>query len=104
MQKKVCCFGELLIRLSPNTSKDWMNQAMPFNIGGAELNVATALARWNVPVDYVTALPNNYLSDQLMKYLLKQDIGTNSISFCGNRVGIYYLPIGYDLKNTIAFY
>jgi 2-dehydro-3-deoxygluconokinase len=35
---------------------------MPVFIGGAELNVATALARWDIPVAYCTAVPDHYLS------------------------------------------
>jgi len=92
------------MRLSPNTGDDWMNNNMPFHIGGAELNVATALAMWNMPVSYVTSLPDNYLSDQLIKYINQKRIDANDISFSGNRIGIYYLPIGYDLKNAVAFY
>lgn len=92
------------MRLSPNTGEDWMNNNMPFHIGGAELNVATALAKWNLPAKYITALPANYLSDQLIKYISKKNIGTDNIVFSGNRVGIYYLPIGFDIKNVLAFY
>ncbi len=104
MKNKVCCFGELLMRLSPNTGEDWINNNMPFHIGGAELNVATALAKWDIPVKYVTSLPKNYLSDQLIKYIVQKNIEANDIVFSGNRIGIYYLPIGYDLKNAVAFY
>lgn len=68
------------------------------------MNVATALAMWNMPVSYVTSLPDNYLSDQLIKYINQKRIETTDISFSGNRIGIYYLPIGYDLKNAVAFY
>jgi 2-dehydro-3-deoxygluconokinase len=102
--KKVCCFGELLIRLSPADDEGLMNSTMPFNIGGAELNVATALAKWNIPVSYVTALPENYLSGQLLKYIHSKKIDSKDIVFTGDRIGIYYLPVGYDLKNVVAFY
>ncbi|MEY2918155.1 MAG: hypothetical protein RIS73_1869 [Bacteroidota bacterium] len=104
MKNKVCCFGELLMRLSPNTGEDWINNNMPFHIGGAELNVATALAKWDIPVKYVTSLPKNYLSDQLIKYIGQKNIEANDIVFSGTRIGIYYLPIGYDIKNVVAFY
>jgi 2-dehydro-3-deoxygluconokinase len=104
MKNKVCCFGELLMRLSPNTGEDWINNTMPFHIGGAELNVATALAKWDIPVTYVTSLPKNYLSGQLIKYIVQKNIAANDIVFSGTRIGIYYLPIGYDIKNVVAFY
>ena len=45
---KVFCFGELLLRFSPQLQGKWMDQAMmPVYVGGAELNVATALALWS---------------------------------------------------------
>lgn len=73
MQNKVCCFGELLVRLSPPESADWSTHpSMPFFIGRAELNVATALANWNTSVSYVTALPDNDLSVQFVGFDLKK--------------------------------
>lgn len=54
---KVLCFGELLLRLSPDTESNWLQQnAMPVFVGGAELNVAQALSLWNVPVGYCLSL------------------------------------------------
>ncbi|MEJ0080981.1 MAG: hypothetical protein WDM78_08565 [Puia sp.] len=35
----------------------------PVFLGGAELNVATALSGWGLPVSYCTTLPDNYLSE-----------------------------------------
>jgi 2-dehydro-3-deoxygluconokinase len=61
--KKVFCFGELLLRMSPSLNREWIQKSsMPVYIGGAELNVAYALACWKVPVKYCTALPDHYLS------------------------------------------
>lgn len=105
MQNKVCCFGELLVRLSPPEGAEWSTHpSMPFFIGGAELNVATALAKWNTSVSYVTALPDNYLSGQLIQYIHQNKIDCSHTVFSGNRLGIYYLPVGFDLKNSIAIY
>jgi 2-dehydro-3-deoxygluconokinase len=105
MEKKVCCFGELLLRLSPDAEADLAKtSAIPFFIGGAELNVATALANWETAVRYITVLPDNYLSGQLIKYIDQKKVDSSCISFCGNRIGIYYLPVGFDLKNTIVLY
>lgn len=38
---------------------------MPVYIGGAELNVATALGKWNLPAKYGTALPKNSFSKEI---------------------------------------
>lgn len=102
---QVLCFGELLLRLSPQLNGEWISQnRMPVYIGGAELNVATALARWGVPVSYFTALPDHYLSREIIHSLREKKIGTNKISLSGSRIGTYYLPQGADLKNAGVIY
>ncbi len=99
----VFCFGELLLRLSP--TPNWINEnSLPVFIGGAELNVATALAKWNVSTKYCTALPQNYLSDQIVDYIHQKQIDTSPIKFHGDRIGAYYLPQGSDLKNAGVIY
>ena len=70
---KTLCFGELLLRLSPSADGDWLQlNAVPAFVGGAEANVATALALWGQQVGYCTALPDNFLSRQLAGYLSKK--------------------------------
>ena len=65
--KKVFCFGELLLRFSPALQGKWIEtQSMPVHVGGAELNVAKALAKWEVPVSYCTSLPDHYLSKEII--------------------------------------
>jgi 2-dehydro-3-deoxygluconokinase len=102
---KVCCFGELLLRMSPELNGKWIEDAsIPFYIGGAELNVATALANWDVPVKYCTAVPNNYLSEEICASLNKKNIDTSAILFQGDRIGMYFLPQGADLKHAGVIY
>lgn len=103
--QKIFCFGEILLRLSPALEGEWLQQNnMPAYIGGAELNVASALAKWELPVGYCTAMPGHYLSSEMMAYLKNKNIDTTPIQFCGNRIGIYFLPAGADLKNAGVIY
>lgn len=103
--KRVFCFGELLLRLSPELNGEWIRQnAMPVFIGGAELNVATALAKWQVPVSYGTAIPDNYLSKEITAFIDQKGIDTSKIIFSGDRIGTYYLPQGTDLKHAGVIY
>lgn len=103
--KKVFCFGELLLRFSPNLQKQWIEEhAMPVFIGGAELNVAKALANWKQPVKYCTALPDNYISKEILSSLEEEGIDTSAISLSGDRIGTYTLPMGADLKNAGVIY
>ena len=86
VQKKIFSFGELLLRLSP--TNNWIDEnTMPVFIGSAELNVATALAKWNLPSKYCTVLPNNYLSEQIIHHLQQKNIDTSSIQLFGERIG-----------------
>jgi len=103
MRKKVLCFGELLLRISPAPASDVAAQPMLLYVGGAEANVATALAGWNVPVKYCTVLPDNFMSRHVLHYLEYKGIYTSSIVFNGNRIGVYYLERGADLKGSVIY-
>lgn len=104
-QQQVLCFGELLLRLSPSLQGQWIKEAtMPVYVGGAELNVAQALANWNVPVAYSTALPDHYLSHEIVDYIQSKRIDSSAIQLRGERIGTYYLPSGADLKNAGVIY
>lgn len=101
----ILCFGEILLRLSPVLQGEWLRQSnLPAFIGGAELNVAAALAQWNMPVMYCSALPQNFLSEEIIAYLQQKKINTSVFHFGGSRVGIYYLPQGSDLKHSGVIY
>lgn len=103
--EKVLCFGELLLRLSPDVKGEWMtNNVIPVFIGGAELNVATALAKWEMQVGYCTVLPDNFLTLQLLKMIGDKNIDTSTVILKGNKIGIYYLPQGTELKNAGVIY
>jgi 2-dehydro-3-deoxygluconokinase len=103
--KKICCFGELLMRFSPELQGGFISaNTMPVYIGGAELNVTTALAKWNLPVKYVTAIPDHYLSNEIVRSIADKNIDTTNIRLSGERIGTYYLPQGADLKHNGVIY
>lgn len=105
MQGKVLSFGELLLRICPDIERDWIEQhQLPFYVGGAELNVATALALWNVPSSYLSAIPQNAICEGIDSYLQRRNIDTSAMQWTGERLGIYYLPKGKDLKNAGVIY
>lgn len=103
--KKVFCFGEILLRMSPDINGKWIkNSSMYVYIGGAELNVANALAKWNIPVAYCSAVPDNYLNKSILTSLQQEGIDVSKFIFCGDRIGAYYLAQGTDLKNAGVIY
>ncbi len=102
---KVLSFGELLLRICPDGDGEWLAEnKLPFYVGGAELNVATALALWDIPSAYFTALPENFMSEQIIGYMDACHIDTSRIHNGGDRIGLYYLPKGKDLKNAGVIY
>lgn len=102
---KILCFGELLLRLSPAPRGAWLkSHTLPVFLGGAELNVATALGKWQLPVSYCSALPDNYLSADIAKAIGERKINTDTLFYSGDRIGTYFLAQGADVKNTAVIY
>ena len=104
VKSKVLCFGELAcFAISPARKATSGKAADDLYVGGAEANVATALAGWNVPVKYCTVLPENFMSRHMMHYLEYKGIYTSSVLFSGKRIGLYYLERGADLKGSMVY-
>ncbi|MCJ8209182.1 sugar kinase [Mucilaginibacter sp. RS28] len=101
----VLSFGELLIRFCPDGDGNWLKEnSLKFYLGGAELNVATALALWGVKSKYFTALPDNGMSNQVLSLLEEKNIDTSAVHFGGKRIGTFYLTTGRDMKNDALIY
>jgi len=102
---KVLSFGEILLRICPDTNGEWLQEnSLPFYVGGAEGNVATALALWNVPSAYMSAMPDNMMAKQIAAYLESNSVDVSKMLYSGERIGLYYLPKGKDLKNAGVIY
>ncbi len=100
----VFCFGELLLRLSPQLNGEWIRQSsMPVYFGGAELNVATALATWGLHVKFCTSLPDNHISREIISRLKEKNIDTSPVFFSGNRIGNYFLLQTTGQKNEVIY-
>lgn len=103
--KKILSFGELMLRINLDEEGNWLkNQQFPFFIGGAELNVASALALWNIPSVYVTAIPENNLGKQILKAVAQRGVDVSDVYPIGNKIGLYYLSAGSDLKSAEVIY
>jgi 2-dehydro-3-deoxygluconokinase len=101
----ILSFGELLLRICPDADGEWLNNnELPVYVVGAELNVSNNLALWGLPAKYFTALPDNGLTAQIIKSLQNKGIDTSSVYYGGNRLGVYYLTDGHDIKNNALVY
>ncbi|MFB6455034.1 PfkB family carbohydrate kinase [Chitinophaga sp. Hz27] len=97
---KVITFGEILLRLSPQLS----SHTAAIYVGGAEANVAAGLAQWGTPVSYLSKVPDNGLSRDVLSQLTALGIETDRMLWGGDRIGIYYLAQGSDLKHAEVVY
>jgi 2-dehydro-3-deoxygluconokinase len=105
MSKKVCSFGEILLRYAIPTTQNWINlPKLAVYLGGAELNVATALANWGIPVKYCTVMPDHFMTEQIVNDLASLQIDVSAIQKMGERIGSYYLAEGADVKHAGIIY
>jgi len=102
--EKILCFGELLLHFAPDSEGNWLNeQAMKIFIGGAEYNVASALSQWENPVKLLSALPENFVGNQLEIQL--QNKGIEILAEKNNgRIGTFYLSSDGDMQNASVVY
>jgi len=105
MTKKIVTFGEIMLRLSPPGYQRF-SQARSFDViyGGGEANVATSLANYGLPVDFVTRIPNNDIGDACINYLRQYGVGVDKIVRGGERLGIYFLEMGSMQRGSKVVY
>jgi 2-dehydro-3-deoxygluconokinase len=88
----VLCFGELLLRLSPPRGEGLLQSPrLDAHFGGAEGNVAVALARLGRPAAMVSAVPDDAIGDAAIDSLRKAGVDTSRIVRAPGRMGQYFL-------------
>ena len=102
---KVVTFGEMLMRLSPSKGiRLTQTQNFDLNFGGAEANVAVALAGFGAQASYVTVLPDNDLGNNACQTLKRYGVDTRFIIRRGKRMGVYYLEHGSGPRPSKVIY
>ncbi|MDX2190179.1 MAG: sugar kinase [Bacteroidota bacterium] len=101
----IVTFGEILLRLSTANSQ-LISQSKSFDAlyGGAEANVACALARWGHQAAFITAIPDNELGFTAMQTLLANNVDTQFIQKTNHRIGMYFLETGVGLRASKVIY
>ena len=101
----IVTFGESLMRLSPpDHLRLRQTTALDLVYGGAEANVAVALANFGVPVQYVTRLPDNEVGIACKQSLRQYGVGTEFIETGGERLGLYFLEAGSGNRPSQVIY
>src|SRR5207237_128558 len=69
-----------------------------------EANVAVSLSHFGVRCDYVTRAPDNPVGDAGVAALAREGVGTEWIVRGGDRLGIYFVEPGADLRAMRVVY
>jgi 2-dehydro-3-deoxygluconokinase len=101
----VVSFGEVMLRLSP-PGVERLLQTPQFRsyFGGAEANVAASLAQLGIRSDLVTRVPDNPIGAAAVSALRAEGVGTDAIVRGGDRLGIYFVESGSDIRPLRVVY
>ena len=103
--KRVVCFGELMLRLSPpGDERLFQSPQLRTWFGGSEANVAAGIVHLGGAASYVTRLPRNAVGDAALAALRAEGIGVDGILRGGERMGIYFVESGADLRPMRVVY
>ncbi len=102
---RVVTFGEVMMRLSPPDRLRLVQaRVLEVTFGGSEANVAVALAGWGVPVEHVTALPENELGRACACSLRQFGVGLEHVVWGGPRLGLYFYERGAAHRPDTVLY
>lgn len=105
-QGPVVCFGEMLIRLSPTVGERLL-QSPPLDaiVGGAEANVAVALANLGSPAAMVSTVPENDLGRAALRHLRLHGVDASRVAVqAQGRMGLYFLTPGAGIEPAEVLY
>jgi len=108
MAWRLVTFGEVMLRLCPEENLR-LSQVMPGRLeatfGGGELNVAVSVANQGGTASFLTALPDNAITDCLVQDLRKLNVGAELIRRAKQgRFGIYFVETGANQRGGTVTY
>lgn len=105
MGNPVVCFGELLLRLTPPGSQ-LMVQAdcLELHPGGAEGNVAVALASLGHATRFAGLVSDNTLGDRAVGALRSAGVDTRFLARAPGRMGLYFMEDGSGPRPSAITY
>ena len=103
---EVVTFGETMVRLSPRRFHRLEQGAeLDMRAGGAEANVAVALARLGTPTAYVTRLTRNPLGRFVGNQVRLHGVDTSHVLWTDDdRVGLYFFEPGASPRASAVYY
>ncbi len=92
---RILCFGELLLRLAaPGRERLLQTPRLEVQVGGAEANVAVALACLGHSTAMASIVPHNELGTAAVAELRRHGVDTSRVRRAPGRMGLYFLATG----------
>ncbi len=104
-ENPVTCFGEILLRLSPPDRQMIMQaQSLDLVVGGAEANVASALASLGHDVRFAGVVADNPLGERSLAALRGVGVDVRHVARAPGRMGLYFLEAGSGPRPSAITY
>lgn len=102
---KIVTLGEIMLRLTPSGYDRFVQTAsFEAHYGGAEANVAAALANWGEDALFVSKVPDHEIGQAAVDALRAVGVDTRGVLRGGERLGIYYAERGADRRASKVIY
>jgi len=102
---KILCFGEMLLRLTaPGRELLLQSGRLDVHVGGAEANVAVALARLGHATAMASRVPDNALGEAATGALRRHGVDTSGVKTGEGRMGLYFLSPGAGSRASDIVY
>lgn len=105
---RIVTFGEVMLRLAPENNLR-LRQVIPGRLeatfGGGELNVAVSIAYQGGESAFLTASPDNPITDSLVQEMRKLGVDDSLVQRVGTgRFGIYFVETGANQRGGTVVY
>ena len=105
MKGPVACFGEVLLRFSAADGTALRDAArLDVHVGGAEANVAVALANLGLETRMISTLPSNPLGMLATKALRREGVDCSDIATGEGSMGSYFLSPAAGARSGEVLY
>jgi len=102
---RIACFGELLLRLgAPGHQLLLQTPRLDVHIGGAEANVALALAQLGHRAAMISVVPDNPLGEAAIGELRRFGVDVQAVRRAPGRMGLYFLATGSGHRPSEVVY
>jgi len=103
--QRVVTFGEVMLRLTPpGNLRFGQADHLEMSFGGAEVNVAVALAQLGTPSAFVTTLPDNDIAGSCLSRIRACGVDVSRILTRGERMGTYFVERGGGARPAAVTY